>query len=137
MNRKTLLDEFAMAALTGLLSDPGLDIPAQDMAATCYNQAEAMMAERAKRMPQPEPEPAPEPGPQAELAEPDQQAFAQRVWRYTQDHKSQRVTCTQVYQAVTECVARPKQTALLYVGQILRGLGFKRVRSGGKDYYQL
>lgn len=50
---KTLLDEFAMATLSGLLADPGMDVPAERLAATCYDMAEAMMAERAKRMPQP------------------------------------------------------------------------------------
>lgn len=46
---KTLRDEFAMAALTGLLSDLASDERSVgDLAATAFIFADAMMAERAK-----------------------------------------------------------------------------------------
>jgi hypothetical protein len=45
---KTLRDEFAMAALTGLLADPGDDPTANRAASDAYRMADAMMAERQK-----------------------------------------------------------------------------------------
>jgi hypothetical protein len=45
---KTLLDEFAMAAMGALLSGPG-DYDEPIIAALAYDMAVAMMAERARR----------------------------------------------------------------------------------------
>jgi hypothetical protein len=42
---KTLRDEFAMAALTGLLADPGYDPTANRAASDAYQMADAMMAD--------------------------------------------------------------------------------------------
>ena len=46
---KTLLDEFAMAALTGLCSAIEPDITPKMLAEAAYNIAEAMRAESLKR----------------------------------------------------------------------------------------
>ena len=42
----TLRDQFAMAALTGLLSDPGTKYNADRLAKNAYDIADAMLAER-------------------------------------------------------------------------------------------
>ena len=45
-NDKTLRDEFAMAALIGLLSDPNCAVPHDVFARNAYKFADAMMKER-------------------------------------------------------------------------------------------
>lgn len=48
--KKTLLDEFAMAALTGILSDSSLKGNFEAFAQDSYLQAQAMMEERKKHV---------------------------------------------------------------------------------------
>lgn len=48
-DQKTLRDEFAMAALSGLLADTEIRQPWRDFAKDAYDMADAMMAERAAR----------------------------------------------------------------------------------------
>lgn len=49
--QQRLLDEFAMTALTGWLATfRGNDSPSAELGAFCYEIAEIMMAERAKRI---------------------------------------------------------------------------------------
>lgn len=48
-DQKTLRDEFAMAALQGLLADTQIRQSWQDFAKDAYTIADAMMAERAAR----------------------------------------------------------------------------------------
>lgn len=132
---KTLLDEFAMAALAGWVStlEPDATVNCETVAASLYDLAGAMMAERAKRMP------APELDHQAEQKGPPpiQPSFRARVLRQVEKMKGSRVTCTQVFQAIAGTDDRSSLWALQQIGGILRQLGFKRCRSGGKDYYQL
>lgn len=45
---KTLRDEFAMAAMQGLLSDPTFDAKPEDVADIAYDHADAMLRERMK-----------------------------------------------------------------------------------------
>lgn len=46
-NQKTLRDEFAMAALTGMCAaDENYDVPAETLAIWAYEQADAMMQAR-------------------------------------------------------------------------------------------
>ena len=45
---KTLRDEFAMAALIGLLSDPNCDAPHDVFARNAYKFADAMMKEHSQ-----------------------------------------------------------------------------------------
>lgn len=129
MNKKTLLDEFAMAALTGWVStlEPDATVNCETVAASLYDLAEAMMIERAKRMPAPEPDHQVEQRP----------SFRARVLRQVEKMKDSRVTCTQVFQAIAGTDDQPSLWALQQIGGILRQLGYKRCRSGGKDYYQL
>lgn len=47
---KTLLDEFAMAALTGLFSDPSRMATSDNYASEAYKYAQAMMEERKKHI---------------------------------------------------------------------------------------
>lgn len=48
-DQKTLRDEFAMAAMQGMLADPDVDHPPKKFAALAYDMADAMMAEREAR----------------------------------------------------------------------------------------
>lgn len=50
MKRKTLVDEFAMAALTGLLAQESRAIEPADLAVEAYMIAEAMVVERERRL---------------------------------------------------------------------------------------
>jgi hypothetical protein len=128
---KTLLDEFAMAALAGWVStlEPDATVNCETVAASLYDLAGAMMAERAKRMPAPTPEP--------DHQDERQPSFRARVLCQVEKMKGSRVTCTQVFQAIAGPDDRSSLWALQQIGGILRQLGFKRARSGGKDYYQL
>lgn len=45
---KTLRDEFAMAAMQGLLSNPTFDAKPEDVADIAYDHADAMLRERMK-----------------------------------------------------------------------------------------
>ncbi len=125
MNNKTLLDEFAMAALPAILVKH--DYQLVEAAQESYLYAEAMMEERAKRIPATEPD----------RQEERQPSFRARVLCQVEKMKGSRVTCTQVFQAMAGTDDRPSLWALQQIGGILRQLGFKRCRSGGKDYYQL
>jgi hypothetical protein len=129
VNKKTLLDEFAMAALTGWVStlEPDATVNCETVAASLYDLAGAMIAERAKRMPAAE---------QDQQTEPTHLLFDGVKW-YAQRMAGSRATCAQVYRSATGRTGTPQQSELLQVGRILRGLGYKRCRSGGKDYYQL
>ncbi len=49
--QKTLRDEFAMAALTGMWADPNLDWDCAEFAKMAYKAADAMLAERLKEKP--------------------------------------------------------------------------------------
>lgn len=128
---KTLLDEFAMAALAGWVStlEPDATVNCETVAASLYDLADAMMAARARRMPAAEPEP----DRQAE----QQPSFRTRVLRQVGKMEGSRVTCTQVFEGIAGSDDRPSLWALQQIGGILRQLGYKRCRSGGKDYYQL
>lgn len=46
---KTLLDEFAMAAMAALLTHGLTDTPAEDIAKSAYMMADAMLAEKCNR----------------------------------------------------------------------------------------
>lgn len=60
MSEKTLRDEFAMAALQGLLASMAPDASSRQFPALSYELADSMMAERAKHQ---GPEAAPDPRP--------------------------------------------------------------------------
>jgi hypothetical protein len=138
VNKKTLLDEFAMAAMNGWLAsrhDPAVTIQGSKAAASFYDLAESMMAERAKRMPQAADREAtplcvsvPFFDPQAEF-----------ISQYVRQRKGQRMTCTEILRGAfwLSDTVKPDQETLLRLGKILRQIGLKRCRSGGKDYYQL
>lgn len=46
---KTLRDEFAMAALTGMLADPNVTADFQMISKSCYEAADCMMIERGNK----------------------------------------------------------------------------------------
>lgn len=137
LNNKTLLDEFAMAALTGWLPTfRGDESPTDQLGAFCYDIAEVMMAERAKRMP------AESSLPNEPLSfgdTPNYTDFETKVLRFVQQKDGRRMTCTEIFTAVTKPneQATITQSDLQAVGAVLRKFGYQRVRSGDKDYYQL
>jgi len=78
-----------------------------------------------------------QPAPEAVRQDEKQPSFRARVLRHIEKMQGSRVTCTQVFQAIAGSDDTPSQWALQQIGGTLRQLGFKRCRSGGKDYYQL
>lgn len=136
--QKTLLDEFAMAALTGLLAKYAYD--ADEVAAKAFERAEAMMAERSKRMPS---EPA-----ASDIGRMDQADIdAALKWAkppsvinsdllaVINSMNGRKVTCSELFRAAY--LRDGNMEELREVGAILRHRGYQKVRSGGKDYYQL
>ena len=129
---KTLLDEFAMAAMVGWLSsrqDPSVLIDTQHAAASFYVMADAMMAERAKRMPQTETEPKQS---TTSVYETDE---AQKLLAAMASFAGRKVTCNDIHKKAFGHDG--DMTSLREIGANLRQMGFAKVRSGGKDYYQL
>lgn len=135
--QKTLLDEFAMAALTGLLAaeEPinELSIYARD----AYEIAYAMMAERAKRQTQYESD--------RKLTEQQEKmainnfapfSMCSQLRDSIDKFKGKKVTCPDLFQDAYGQI-QPSMEQLREIGAILRHRGFSKVRSGGKDYYQL
>lgn len=149
---KTLLDEFAMAAMQGWLasrSNHTVTIDAAKAAASFYDLAGAMMAERAKRTPQPLMHAVPEDPsfPDGAMkteafvssASPYSDKYNQTVYQFTLSNKGKRMTCTDILRFAFKLppTMKPAQTELVKVSKTLRELGYIKVRSGGKDYYQL
>ncbi len=144
MNQKTLLDEFAMAAMVGWLSsrkDSAAPIDQEAAANSFYHMAEAMMAERAKRTPQPLMRALP-----ADPRFPDGPMVASESSVYTTDaperlltaiasFSGRKVTCSEICEKAYGWKGDMK--ALRTIGEELRSMGFAKVRSGGKDCYQL
>lgn len=143
--QKTLLDEFAMAAMLGWLSsrnDPSVLINQEAAAASFYDMAEAMMAEREKRLPQP-------------AIDPDKEKLAQEISERSglvasmpnsficppalreaiNSMKGRKATCSEICEKAYGL--KGDMSTLRGIGDALRGMGFQKVRSGGKDYYQL
>jgi hypothetical protein len=148
---KTILDEFAMAALQGWVSTlkPDATVNCVAVAASLYDLAGAMMAEREKRTPQPlmhavpEDPRFPDGAMKAEAfvfsASPYSDKYNQTVYQFTLSNKGKRMTCTDILRFAFNLppTMRPAQTELVKVSKTLRELGYIKVRSGGKDYYQL
>lgn len=126
---KTLLDEFAMAALNGWVStlEPDATVNCETVAASLYDLAEAMMTERAKRMPQPSTE--------AVVARACHNEVPPEIVGAIKAFAGQKVTCSQVCEKAYG--TKGGMTTLRLIGEDMRQMGFKKVRSGGKDYYQL
>lgn len=141
--QKTLLDNFAMAALTGWLATfRGNDSPSAELGSFCYDIAEIMMAERAKRLPA-------EKNP-LETLRGESASFVVKdgmpqnplpadslvtLHDAVKSMKGRKVTCSEICQNVFGWEG--DMTTLRSIGEVLRGMGFRKARSGGKDYYQL
>lgn len=140
--QKTLLDEFAMAALTGWLSTfRGNDSPSAELGAFCYDIAQTMMDERAKRMPA---DPEYHPDGALKLGEPRRTSFTNPMppsivnsdlLAVINSMPGRKVTCSELFRAAY--LRDGNMEELREVGAILRHRGYQKVRSGGKDYYQL
>lgn len=126
---KTLLDEFAMAALNGLLANYGEGYYKDEAAHLAYEYAEAMMAERAKRTPQPEPKPEQS---TTSVYEDDE---SEKLIDAVASFAGCKVTCSDVHKKAFGHDGDTK--SLREIGAMLRQMGFAKVRSGGKDCYQL
>lgn len=148
---KTLLDEFAMAALNGWVSTlkPDATVNCVAVAASLYALAEAMMTERAKRTPQPLMHAVPEDprfpdGPMkaadvfVSSASPYSDKYKQIVCQFALSNKGKRMTCTDILRFAFNLppAMRPSHTELVKVSKTLRELGYIKVRSGGKDLFQ-
>jgi hypothetical protein len=142
--QKTLLDEFAMTAMLGWISARSGATPMMhhiEDAAFFYDMAEAMMAERAKRTTaEPEPEPA-KADPRIWVVKDGlpQNPFPVESLSTLHDTvlsmKGHKVTCSQICEKVFGWSG--DMSTLRAIGEALRGMGFQKARSGGKDYYQL
>lgn len=149
---KTLLDEFALAAMQGWLasrSNHTVTIDAAKAAASFYDLAGAMMAEREKRMPQPLMQAVPDDprfpdGPMkaadvfVSSASPYSDKYKQIVCQFALSNKGKRMTCTDILRFAFNLppAMRPSHTELVKVSKTLRELGYIKVRSGGKDLFQ-
>lgn len=131
--QKTLLDEFAMAALSGLLANYAYD--ADEAAAKAFERAEAMMAERVKRMPAPPVAQEVDHTYQADLDTAKWLSPPENLAAAIASFKGRKVTCSEICQKAYNWAG--DMTALREIGATLRGMGYQKVRSGGKDYYQL
>ena len=140
---RTIADEFAMIAFAQIIAK--FNYTPTDAAAEAYLYADAMMAERAKRMPQPLMRAVPEDprfpdGPY--VAEPyfhpERPAFTMcgKILESIEYFKGRKVTCSDVFKHAYGQMT-PTMEQLREIGAILRHRGFAKVRSGGKDYYQL
>jgi len=140
--RKTLLDEFALVALAGILAK--FDYSPTDAAGEAYLYADAMMAERVKRMDHPafniEKTPA-------ELQQFRKMTLGE-IWSpeptsavnsdllaVINSMTGRKVTCSELFRAAY--LREGNMEELREVGGILRHRGYQKHRSGGKDYYQL
>lgn len=140
--QKKLLDEFAMAALTGWLATfRGNDSPSTELGSFCYDIAEIMMAERVKRMPS---DPEYHPDGALKLGETRRTSFTvpappsivnSDLLAVIGSMNGRKVTCSELFRAAYQCDGSMEE--LREVGAILRHRGYRKVRSGGKDYYQL
>lgn len=133
-----------MAALNGWVSTlkPDATVNCAAVAASLYSLAEAMMAERAKRMPAQPMHAAPADPQFADgtmVAVPFFDAQTDIVHQFVSKRKGQRMTCTEILRGafMLNSTVKPDQQTLQRIGKILRQIGLKRCRSGGKDYYQL
>ena len=128
--QKTLLDEYVMHALT--VAAQSAMSPAS-VASRAFDIAEAVMAERAKRMDHPAVSIPPMPTPPASTANISVNEAA--VVEAITAMKGQKATCSMICRKAANWDG--DMTALREIGQILRHRGYQKVRSGGKDYYQL
>lgn len=135
MENRTIADEFAMIAFAQIIAK--FNYTPADAASESYLYADAMMAERAKRQSQYE---------SAHKLTEQQEKMAinnfapfsmcSQLRDSIDKLKGRKVTCTDLFQDAYGQI-QPTMEQLREIGAILRHRGFSKVRSGGKDYYQL
>lgn len=127
MENRTIADEFAMIAFAQIIAK--FNYTPADAASEAYLYADAMMAERAKRMPKPEPEPEQS---TTSVYESDE---AEKLLAAMASFAGRKVTCGEIHKKAFGYEG--DMASLREIGAALRQMGFAKVRSGGKDYYQL
>lgn len=135
MENRTIADEFAMIEFAQIIAK--FNYAPADAASEAYLYADAMMAERAKRQPQYESD--------RKLTEQQEKmainnfapfSMCSQLRDSIDKFKGKKVTCTDLFQDAYGQI-QPTMEQLREIGAILRHRGFSKVRSGGKDYYQL